>query len=188
MIDPIEAKHLNTVMNKFTFVNDLSKNLKNTIYSADSKANLLLTIQTFLISTILAATILTDIFKSLNTQPHLLKYGFLFFLTSFLVVSIIGLILSVYVFIPRKSNLTHHADIRSVTYYDEIKSYRSSLEYYKTVKALTDEQLIEELTTENYNLSFIISKKMKYTRKSIFALFTSIILAIIIMLFVLGIK
>ena len=188
MIDPVETKHVSPNMTKFIFVTELTKSLKNTIHLADSKANIVLTIQTFLISTILAATIVEDIFKNLNEQPHILKYGFLVCMVVFLLVSIIGLILSVYVFIPRKSTLNHHKDALSLTYFADITAFTSSLDYYKAINKLTEQQLIEELAVENYNLSFIISKKMDYTRKSIQALFTSIILAIIIVFFVLAIK
>lgn len=188
MIDTIEPIKDNAPMTKLIFVAELSKNLKNTIHLADTKANLVLTIQTFLISTILATTILADIFKNLNAQPHFIKYGFLFVLVSFLIVSIIGLMLSIYVFMPRKSTLGHNTDKLSITFYEQIKSFSSSLDYYKAINALSEQQLVEELSTENYNLSFIITKKMHYTRKSILALFTSIMLAIIIVFFVLVIK
>ncbi len=188
MIIPVESNTPNPTMTKFIFATELTKSLKNTIHLADTKANIVLTIQTFLISTILAATIIEDIFKEIKEEEHLLKYGFLLFLIIFLIVSIIGLVLAVLVFIPRKSTLNHHEDARSVTYYADIKSFGTSLDYYKAVNTMTDNDLVEELAVENYNLSFIISKKMDYTRKAILALFTSIMLAIIIVFFVLAIK
>lgn len=125
---------MNEKVIRFFFATSLIKDLKDLIKMADSKSQITLSIQTFIISSAMAATVFADIFSLLIFSTPFLQYGFIFFLIVFLFVSITGLMFSIMVFIPRKITGHHHKDVRGLMFYEDINSFSGSDAYIDTLK------------------------------------------------------
>ena len=105
------------VEDKIEFVSKIYQNIQNMIILADSKANTVLTIQSFLISITIGTSIVVDVFQKINVVDANIKNSFYFALFFLIICSLIGIGFSILVFKARGCS-------------DEIENNRKGLIYF----------------------------------------------------------
>lgn len=144
---------------------------------ADSKANISLTIQTLLITIGLGASLLSNTFenvKLLFETNVTLFYLYISFALVFIIMSILGILITIFVYFPRESQEESEQQRRGYFYFTHVLKFKNSDEYLAEVKKIDEEALIEEYARQIYQLSLIAKKKMDYVKKSIWLLIFNI--------------
>jgi len=176
---------MNNLSNKIEFQVRVYNTLQNLISSSDNKATVALTLQTFFISSVIGTSILTDIITQNNLLIFSVRLNFLIILIFFTITSIIGISLSLVVIYPRKSKEKSELTREGLTYYLHIANYKSSNNYSERVSALTDNSILEEYNRQNYNLAFIVRKKMLLIKITLFMILLNLIQSILIIIAIL---
>ncbi len=177
-----------TEQEKVAILTKVFDNQQVLISKADAKANIALSIQTFIITTILGASIVFDIFNKVSSLSCFIEISYFALISIFFIISILGIALSIFVFMPRPPQEKEEVSRNGITYYGHIKKYKNSKEYIRAVNETTQELLIIEYACQNYTLSKIVDYKMKYVKYSVAMLFINILLGILLLIFSLIIK
>ena len=165
---------------KIEFISESFRHTQNIISFADTKSNISLTIHSLLISIVLGTSF------SLNSLENIHKindgktlYYFYFIIVFFILSSIIGIILSIFVYKARSSI---YKTEKGLFYFEHIAKFTNSDDYFSEINSITDETILKEITQSVYHLSNIAMKKMRYVNFSIYFLILNIILSIILLL------
>lgn len=179
---------MDNVKVKFDFLIKIFDNQQTLIFNADSKANIALGIQSFITTTILGASFITDIFKTILNLNEYIKISYCLLFVFFIIFSIIGICISICVFIPRLPQESKELKRDGITYFGHIVEFINSNDYLKKINDLDIDEILKELSYQNYNLAIILEKKMKCVKQSIIFLFLNIILGFTLLIFSLIIK
>lgn len=148
------------------------------ISNADNKANISLGVQLFLITTVFGTSLIVNTYGILQKLSCLVGTLYYILFISFLLSSIIGLTLCIFVFRPRPPQEQTEMQRLGVTYFGHIKRFKNSKEYFDAINELDKGDLVKEFTFQNYSLALILHHKMKYVRGSTFFLFINILLGV----------
>jgi len=166
---------------KLAFAVKVFENLRTLTAHADGKASIAIGLQTFLIVNILSAPFVTDTFRNAHVLESYRRSIFYILLATFFIASIMCVVFCILVFTPRTPKEASDVDMKGLTYFDQISSFKSSSDYDLAVKNVSDQELISEFSHQNYNLSITLKHKMKYARYSVNALLLSILLGTLLM-------
>lgn len=164
------------------------ENQQTLISNADSKANIALGVQTFVTTTVLGAAVIVDTFKKIIDYSCTVQFAGYSLFVLFIVSSIIGLALCIYVFKPRPPQEEQEINRRGITYFGHIKMFNNSEEYLKEINATEYSNLVSEFAFQNYSLALILDYKMKFVKRSTTFLFINILLGMALLLFLLAVK
>lgn len=160
-------------------------NQQNLISNTDSKSNISIGLQTFLLTTIMGTSVISKTLNTVLQQHWILITVYFILLTSFLITSIIGLTLSINVFSPRPPQEAKEIKRLGISYFGHISRYKDSQSYLETIKELEFSDIIKEFSFQNYTLAIILEKKMKLIKQSTNLLFINILIGIIFLIFLL---
>jgi len=158
-------------------------NLQALISNADNKANIALSIQTFITTTVLGAAIIVDTLNKIAEYSCFIKLSYYFLFTSFLISSVIGLTLCINVFKPRPPQEGKEIKRKGITYFGHIKKFNNSNEYLDEINDTKLTDLIKEFASQNFSLALILNHKMKFVKYSVTLLFINILLGIALLIF-----
>jgi hypothetical protein len=172
---------MNDLTTKIAFQEKVYDTLHNLISSSDNKSALALTIQTFLIGSVIGTSIITDttnqnICLEILFVPISLKT--LIFIFSF--TSLVGIGISGLVLYPRKPKEKKELMREGLTYYIHISNYKSSVDYSTKLRNLGSNEILDEYNKQNYNLAHIVKKKMALVRVVFIMIMLNLIQSIII--------
>lgn len=158
---------------------------QNLITLADNKATTLLTLQIAIIGFLLGTSIASDIFKKFeNTEYQWLANLFYFLFSIFIITSIGGLIFSLKIFKARFPYEGEEKFRRGLLYFNHIKDFQTSTEFINQLDKLNEQRWLEEVGKQVYNISHILSNKMKFVNVTIYLLATNIFLSVIMTLII----
>jgi hypothetical protein len=165
---------------KIEFLQSSFANLQNLVSLADTKANISMTLQTFFLGVLLGSSIISGIFnKALHVlTPLAILFQVLFF--AFLISSMAGLIFCLIVIKARFPFEKKEQNRQGLFYFNHIAKFSNSKVYYQKISQLTEPEWFEELGKQVYNVSFIVSQKMKYLNGTLIFLIINIFLSMII--------
>ncbi|MBK9097957.1 MAG: hypothetical protein IPM14_07530 [bacterium] len=156
---------MNDISTKIAFQEKVYETLHNLISSSDNKATLALTIQTFLLGSIIGTSIITDIIeKNICVNFLFIDISLKSLIILFGISSMVGIGISILVLYPRKPKEKNESTRQGLTYYLHISNYESSTEYSTKLKNLNNEDILEEYNRQNFNLAHIVKKKMLLVR------------------------
>ena len=169
------------LINKIEFQYKVYDTLNNLISTSDNKATISLSIQTFLISSILGASILSKtILDTIVFNVFGISITINVLLLFFTISSILGIVCALLVYLPRKTHEANEYIREGLTYYIHISKYKNSSEYSNKIFKISDQDILTEFNHQNYNLAHIVRKKMAYIKRTIYFLFFNIIVALLI--------
>ena len=150
---------------KIEFILESLKHTQNMISFADTKSNITLAIQSFLISIVLGTSFLLDSLENIQEISNCnISYFFYAIVICFIISSLIGIILSLFVYKARSSI---YGIKNGLFYFEHIALYPKFDDYFDEINSLNDKIIFKELTQSVYYLSNIAKKKMKYVNLSI---------------------
>lgn len=172
---------MDDISTKIAFQEKVYETLHNLISSSDNKATLALTIQTFLLGSIIGTSIITDIieknicvtllFIDINLKSLIILFG---------ISSLVGIGISILVLYQRKPKEKNELTRQGLTYYLHISNYKSSEEYSTKLINLKNEEILEEYNKQNFNLAHIVKKKMLLVRIIFIMILLNLVQSIII--------
>ncbi|NOR76913.1 MAG: hypothetical protein GQ523_00425 [Methanophagales archaeon] len=170
---------------KIEFVSQAYRNTQDMISFADTKANISLSIQSLLISIGLGTSILANTFEHVQKLDNNNISGvFYFIVVAFIISSIVGVILSIFVYKARPPlDETEQKKRKGLLYFGHIAQFTTFKDYFSEVDSIDEDGMLEEFTQQVYQLSLIANKKMKYVNMSIYFLVTNLFLTIIVITF-----
>jgi len=152
---------------------------------ADSKANISLTIHSLLITIGLGFSLLSDVFE----KAGVLFLGYQVFIVFYIVItviliisSILGIICAIFVFKPREAREESERERSGLFYFKHVLKYKDSDEYLLKIKALDEDDLMEEYSRQIYQISFIAKEKFKFVNYTIYFLIANMILTILFLI------
>jgi hypothetical protein len=158
-------------------------NIQNLVSVSDNKANISLTLQTFLVGFILGSSIISGIFDKINVSKSYFAVNVFYILfILFIITSISGIIVCLLIYKARFPVEKKGNGQKGLLYFNEIKLFQSSKDYLNSIFELDEEIRLDELSVQVYNISHIVSNKMKYVNASIAFLFINLILSIFLTL------
>ena len=189
----ISGKHFNnsTMTNEQEKIELLIKvfdNQQTLIANADGKANIALSIQTFITTSILGASIVVDTFNRIIDFNCIVKFSYYLLFPFFLMTSILGLTFCILVFKPRLPQEKKEVERKGITYYGHIEKYKNSNDYLEEINGTKPEDIVKEFAFQNYSLAIILGQKMKFVKYSTSLLFINIVLGILLLIFSLATK
>ena len=158
-------------------------NAQEMIRFADTKANLSITIQSILVTIGLGTSLISDSFNTLWNFNKNLFWSYFSFVLIFAIVSMLGIVFSILVYIARFSPEKGEESRKGILYHRHIASYKKSEDFKKAIEDLKEENLIEDYIIQTFNVAEIANEKMKFVNTSIWFLFTNIVLTVILMIF-----
>ena len=179
---------MNSENDRIELLTNVYNSQQTLISNADGKANIALSIQTFISSTVLGATIIAGTFNRTENFTIILQFVFYILFTSFIISSIIGLALCINVFKPRPPQEDKELKRKGITYFGHIKKFKNSKEYLEEINDTKPSDVIREFAFQNYSLALILAHKMKFVKHSATFLFLNILLGIFLLLFSLATK
>ena len=153
-------------------------NQQSLISNADNKANISLSVQIFLMTTVFGASIVVNTYSIVQNLSCLVKISYHVLFSSFMISSIIGLSQCIFVFRPRPPQEKGEIQRQGITYFDHIRRFKNSQEYLDAIKEMDKVDLVKEFAFQNYNLALILHHKMKYVRGSTTFLLINILLSV----------
>lgn len=168
---------------KIELLTKIFDNQQALISNADSKSNISLSIQIFIITTVLGASVIVDTFNNLSNFCCCVKLFYCFLFTLFLITSILGLSFCILVFKPRPPQENTEVKRKGITYFGHISKFKNSNEYFDAINDTEQEDIIKEFAFQNYTLAIILDYKMKYVKHSTTMLFVNILLGISLLIF-----
>ena len=176
---------------KNDFLQAAFENSQNMIQFADSKAGIALTVQSLLVTLGIAGSIISETFQKIGEISLIdinVFYIYLSTLILFIIFSLMGVLLSIFVFKPRNSKEPTEKQRQGIFFFGHIVKFRNSDEYYNKVKKLTEGELIEEFCHQIYQIAHIANKKMRIVNISFYFLLINIILTIIFLVMTIWIQ
>ncbi len=173
---------------KIELLEKVFDNQQTLISSADSKANIALTIQTFMTTSVLGATVIVDTLGKVAKCSSMVMWPYYLLFALFIITSIIGLILCILVFRPSPPQEEKELKRDGLTYFDHIIKFKTSDDYQKKINKITQPDIVNEFACQNYTLALLLHSKMKYVKSSTVFLIINIGLGIILLGFSLAIK
>jgi hypothetical protein len=174
--------------NKIDVLIKVFDNQQMLISNADSKANISLSIQTFVITTVLGTSIIVDTLKNiLQTCCSTQRLYYTIFII-FLITSIFGLTFCIIVFRPRKPQEKNEEKRNGITYFGHISKFINSNEYLEKINETKQLDIIKEFAFQNFSLAKILVHKMKFVKYSTTLLFINITVGTILLIFTMAIK
>jgi hypothetical protein len=137
---------------------------------ADSKANISLTIQSFLLTITLGFSILSNIFTHLSNLIELYPELVLFYiivLIIFIIMSIIGILCTIGVYYPREAKEESEKVRKGLFYFKHVLSYGTSDKYFEKIEGLSEQTLMEEYSRQIFQLASIADRKFRFVKFSI---------------------
>lgn len=171
------------IKNKIEFLSEIYRNSQNMTSFADSKANMSLSIQSLLISIGLGASLIANTFKTLNDLgDENLSFLFYLLVTGFIITSIVGIFLSMNVYIARSPLESYEQKRNGLMYYGHISRYNTYNEYYLKIKDIDEDRILKEYTQQVFSISKIAKKKMSFVNKSIYFLIINLCLTLLLII------
>lgn len=168
---------------KIELLTKVFDNQQTLISNADGKANIALSIQTFITTSVLGAAIIVDTLTKVEGFCCSLILSYYILFSAFLISSILGLTFCIYVFRPRPPQEAKEVKRRGITYFGHIKKFKNSNEYLQEINDTKPNDLINEFAFQNYTLALILAHKMKFVKRSTSFLFINILLGIALLIF-----
>lgn len=170
---------------KIEFVSQAYRNTQDMISFADTKANISLSIQSLLISIGLGTSILANTFEHVQKldNNNISCVFFYFIVVAFIISSIVGVILSIFVYKARPPLDETEQKRKGLLYFGHIAQFATFKDYFSEVDSIDEDGMLEEFAQQVYQLSLIANKKMKYVNMSIYFLVTNLFLTIIVIMF-----
>ncbi len=175
-------------MEKLDLLNKVFDNQQALISSADGKASIALSLQVFIATSVLGTSILVEPFTKIACIDPTLQYLFYILFSFFLFISVIGLVVSILVFMPRPPQEEKEVNRKGIIYFGHIIKFKNSKDYLAEVNDTKEGDLIKEFAFQNYSLAQILDHKMKYVKCSTIILLINILFGIGLLLFSLLIK
>lgn len=166
---------------KIEFITKVYENLQNLIALADNKANISLTIQTFLLSIVLGSSYLTGIFGTIKEINDFNSNLYLLFLGVYVLSSSIGIGLSITVTKARFPSNKDEKTRKGLLYFVHIAKYKNFEEYYEVLNKLDEASWFKEYCLQVYAISHIVCSKMKYINLSKLFLIINLIYTMVIL-------
>jgi len=168
-----------TVEKKIEFLSSTFNQIQNLINLADSKANTSLTLQTFFVGYVLGSSIISGVFEKLKiSQVTFIVNMFYIIFVLFIISSVIGIIICLLVYKARFPVEKNESKRAGLLYFNHINKFKNSDSYLEKIQDLNEDHWLEELTRQVYNISHIVSDKMKYVNGTILFLFINLSLSI----------
>ena len=163
-------------------------NQQTLISNTDTKSNISLSLQTFILTAVLGTSIIVDTFNNVLGYSCLMRILYFSFFISFIITSILGLAYCILVFKPRPPQEKKETKRMGITYFGHIIKYKNSDAYLEAFNDIKSAEIIKEFAFQNYNLAVILEQKMKYIKLSTTLLFINILIGMTLFLFSLIIK
>jgi hypothetical protein len=173
---------------KIDLLTKVFDNQQTLISYTDTKSNIALGVQTFLTTSVLGTSMIVDTFSSVSNQNWIITSSYYTLFITFLVTSVLGLTFCILVFKPRLPQEKKELKRKGITYFGHIVKYKNSVEYLEAIDEIKTEDIVKEFSLQNYNLSIILERKMKYVKLSTTLLLINILLGITLLIFALSIK
>lgn len=168
---------------KIEFVSNVYNVIQDMISLADNKANILLSIQSLLVSIGLGTSILSKTFESVKDIDNIVLYRFFYIIViSLTISSIMGIALTLFVFRARSNSKDSKKKSKGLLYFGHIANLQNPDDYYNKINNISESEILKEYSYQIYNVSKIANKKMKYLNRSIYFLILNLILTIILLL------
>ncbi len=167
------------------------ENIREYIAIADSKANITLSLLSFIVGIGLGVSLIADTFENgilltyTNYWYLFLIIPFYILLMAYLILSILGINSVIGVYRARlelKEEQEKEQELTGDIYFKHISDYQSSDEYHKGIMNKTEESYEKDLAEQVYSVSNVLSKKMAKVNESIKYLKISLILFILLLL------
>lgn len=166
---------------KIAFQEKVYDTLHNLISSSDNKAALALTIQTFLIGSVIGTSIISDTTnQNICLEILFVPVSLKTLIIVFAITSLVGIGVSAFVLYPRKPKEKKELMREGLTYYIHISNYNSSADYSSKLTNLKSDEILDEYNKQNYNLAHIVKKKMLLVRVVFIMIMLNLIQSIII--------
>jgi hypothetical protein len=153
-------------------------NQQSLISNADKKANISLGVQLFLMTTVFGASVIVNAPGMAQSLSCLVGALYYLLFASFLMSSIIGLTLCIFVFRPRPPQEKSEQQRQGITFFGHIRQFKNSKEYLDAINESDKGDLVKEFAFQNYSLALILHHKMKYVGASTIILFINILLGV----------
>lgn len=173
---------------KVELLEKIFDNQQALITSADSKANIALTIQTFITTTVLGAAVIVGTLSKVAGCSSFAMWLYYVLFALFIITSIVGLILCILVFRPSPPQEKIEKSREGLTYFGHIVKYKTSKEYLQKINNVSPSDIVNEFACQNYTLARLLNIKMKYVKSSTVFLIINIGLGLILLAFSLAIK
>jgi hypothetical protein len=173
---------VNMTEEQIDFVTNIYQNTQNMIVLADSKANTVLTIQSLLISITIGTSIVVDVFQKIKSINLGFSIVFYILLISLVICSLLGIGFSIFVFKARGCTDETEASRNGLIYFGHVTNFKKSSDYLEQISELKPEKILQEYSSQIFQISFIAKEKMKYVNKAVTCLIINVVLAIFILL------
>jgi hypothetical protein len=158
-------------------------NQQTLISNTDTKSNITIGLQTFVLTTILGASIISNTLNNVLQHSWIIKIAYLLVLITFLFTSILGLTYCILVFRPRPPQEKKETKRSGISYFGHISRYKDSESYLDTIREIDLSDIIKEFAFQNYTLAIILDQKMKYIKRSANLLFINILIGLTLLIF-----
>ena len=168
-----------TTEKRIDLLNSNLNQLQEMIKLADTKVNISLTLQTFIAGYVLTSTMMSKVFENLKQIPAtFMVYVFYAAYVLFLITSLIGIVKCLMVYKARLPKDKNKEDKIGFLFFEHIKIHDSAEAYIERLNSMGENDWAEELANQVYNVSRIVSRKMKLVNHTIVFLFLNILLSI----------
>ena len=164
------------------FVSNIYQNTQNMIALADSKANTVLTIQSLLISITIGTSIVIDVFQKIKSVDVVISIVFYSLLIALIVCSLLGIGFSIFVFKARGCTDETENNRKGLIYFGHVTNFKNSLDYLDQINQLNNEKILQEYTSQIFQIAPIAKKKMIFVNRAVSCLIINVILTILILL------
>lgn len=164
------------------FVSNIFQNIQDMIVLADSKANTVLTIQSFLVSLTIGTSVVIDVFQKIKNVDGLISWIFYILLICLIICSLIGIGFSIFVFKARGCTDEKENSRKGMIYFGHVTNYKDSMEYLDHIRELNNEKILEEYTSQIFQIACIAKEKMFFVNRAVSCLIINVILTIFILL------
>jgi hypothetical protein len=167
---------------KIEFVSQSYRNTQDMISLADAKANISFSIQALLVGIVLGASFLANTFENAQNLDSTISYVFYIIIVGFVILSFVGIILSIAVYKARPPLETIEQKRKGLLYFGHITQFPTFDDYFSEVNSIDEDRVLREFARQAYHLSYIAEKKMKYVNISIYLLIFNLCLIIILII------
>lgn len=169
-------------INKMELLKCSFENNQALISNADSKANIVFGVQTFIIATVLGAAVWGDTYKSIGDYSQILRVTCYGLYSAFILSSATGITMCMLAFKPRPPQEKREIERTGTLYFGHIVKLGSSDSYLEEVKKLNEDGLEKEFAYQNYSLAVILRNKLKFIRIASVFIYINILIGMVLVI------
>jgi hypothetical protein len=165
------------------FVSYVYQNIQNMIILADSKANTVLTIQSLLLSITIGTSVVIDVFQKVKSVDATIALIFYLLLSLLILCSLVGIGFSIFVFKARGCTDNIENRRKGLIYFGHVTNFKNKSDYGEQIKQLNTEKILDEYTSQVFQVANIAKEKMVFVNRAITCLIINVFLTILILVF-----